>query len=64
MFKTHIEKYELIYNKMVQKYMNEIQHFLKEWEEIIKNSEDLNDNVKSFMLGQISIYLICDNWKF
>ena len=64
MFKTHVEKYELIYNKMVQKYWNEIQHFLKEWEEIIKNSEDLNDNVKSFMLGQISVYLICDNWKF
>lgn len=64
MFKVHTEKYEKIYNKHIQSNFKEIQKFLLEWQDIIKNANDISDNVKSFIFTQISKYLISNNWIF
>lgn len=64
MFKIHFEKYESIYNKIVDNNFKKITKFLNEWKTIINDDVDIPSNVKSFMLNQISTFSIRTNWKF
>lgn len=63
-FEMPLEKLRNAYEKLVWKNFKSISIFLNEWNEIISNADDIPDNVKTFILNQISKYLIITSWVF
>lgn len=64
MFIMKLEKFKNSYQKIVYKNFATVSDFLRKWQEIIKISDDIPVNVKSFIFTQIAKLLIITNWVF
>lgn len=64
MFESHLDKFDKDYEQMLSNNFKKVPCFLNGWKMIIRNAQDIPDNVKSFMFMQISNLSIKNNWKF
>ena len=63
-FIMNLIRHKCAYQKIVFKNFDIISDFLSQWQEIVKNADDIPDNVKSFIFSQISNLQVLGNWVF